>query len=218
MYVVIMGGGRVGLRLASFLVTAKKDVTLIEQDPKICAAAAEDLDALVICGNGSDVKTLEEANISDADIFVAATGHDETNLLASILVKDYKPDKIIARLSDPTHENAFKKIGVETVVSPELTAAGYLEKIILRPDIADLIIRGRGGAELIDLAVENKKVIGKKIGDLSPTDDYIICAVYEEDDGMIIPQKDMILKRGYRVSLLVKKDHIKKVAKMFLDI
>lgn len=218
MYVVIMGGGRVGLSLASFLIRAKKDVTLIEQDPKICADAAEDLDALVICGNGSDVKTLEEANISDADVFVAATGHDETNLLASILVNGYKTDKIIARLSDPAHENAFKKIGVETVVSPELTAAGYLEKIILRPDIADLIIRGRGGAELIDLAVENKKVIGKKIGDLSPTENYIICAVYEKGNGIIIPQKDMILKEGYRVSLLVKKDHIKNVVKMFLNI
>jgi trk system potassium uptake protein len=218
MYVVIMGGGRVGLSLTSFLIKAKKDVTLIEQDPKICADAAEDLDALVICGNGSNVKTLEEANISDADVFVAATGHDETNLLASILVNGYKTDKIIARLSDPAHENAFKKIGVETVVSPELTAAGYLEKIILRPDIADLIIRGRGGAELIDLAVENKKVIGKKIGDLSPTEDYIICAVYEKGNGLIIPQKDMILNEGYRVSLLVKKDHIKNVVKMFLGI
>ena len=85
MYVVIMGGGRVGLRLASSLVAAGTDVTLIENDSNLCGNAAAELDALVICGNGTDVKTLEEANISDADVFVAATGNDEVNLLSCIL-------------------------------------------------------------------------------------------------------------------------------------
>ena len=80
MYIVIMGGGRVGLNLASSLVAGGHDVTLIENDSNLCANAASGLDALVICGNGTDIKTLEEANVGDADVFVAATGHDEANL------------------------------------------------------------------------------------------------------------------------------------------
>jgi trk system potassium uptake protein TrkA len=90
MYVVVMGGGRVGLSLASFLIADGHDVTLIENDETLCSNAAAELDALVICGNGTDTKTLDEANVSSADVFVAATGNDEANLLACILVKEYK--------------------------------------------------------------------------------------------------------------------------------
>ncbi len=120
MYIVIMGGGRVGLNLSNFLISDGHDVTLIESDNELCNNAAAELDALVICGNGTDTKILEEANINDADVFVAATGHDETNLLACVLVRDYNIDKIISRVSDPSHSHAFKKIGVEHVISRNL--------------------------------------------------------------------------------------------------
>ena len=216
-YVVIMGGGRVGLKLASSLSKAGQDVTLIENDPKVCEDAASNIDALVICGNGTDVKTLEEANIKDTDIFVAATGNDESNLLACILVNDNNPQKIIARVSDPTHENIFRKIGVDSVVSPELTAASYLEKLIIRPKIADLVILGKGNAELVDIPVENPKIIGRTIGELSPTKDYIICAIYKDDEEITIPQQDMVLEEGFKISILIKTEAIKRVVKMFIQ-
>jgi trk system potassium uptake protein TrkA len=217
MYVIIMGGGRVGITLASALIKASFDVTLIERDQELCSIASSELDALVICGNGTDVKTLEEANISEADAFVAATGNDEANLLACILVKDYNPKKLIARISDPAHEDAFRKVGIDATVSPELTAASYLEKLIIRPKIADMVILGKGNAELIDIPVENKKVIGKKIGELSPTKDYIICAVYKgPENEIIIPEPDMVLEEGNKISILIKTKAIKEVIKKFV--
>ena len=214
MYVVIMGGGRVGLNLASSLVAGGHDVTLIENDSKLCENAASGLDALVICGNGTDIKTLEEANVGDADVFVAATGHDEANLLSCILVKDYNIKKIIARVSNPDHEDAFKKVGIDDVISPELTAASYLEKLIIRPKIADLIIIGKGSAELLEIQVGNKNVIGKKVKDISPTDDFIIAALYK--NGIInIPKKEDILNKGDRISVLVKIKAVKKTTQLF---
>ena len=217
MYVIIMGGGRVGLTLAAALIKASFDVTLIERDQELCSIASDELDALVICGNGTDVKTLEEANISEADAFVAATGNDEANLLACILVKDYNPKKLIARISDPAHEDAFRKVGIDATVSPELTAASYLEKLIIRPKIADMVILGKGNAELLDIPVENKKVIGKKIGDLSPTKEYIICAVYKgPENEIIIPEPDMVLEEGNKISILIKTKSIKNVVKKFI--
>ena len=217
MYVIIMGGGRVGLNLASALIKAGFDITLIEKDPALCSHAANELDALVICGNGTDLKMLEEANISDADAFVAATGNYEANLLACILVKDYNPKKIIARISDPSHEDAFKKVGIDATVSPELTAASYLEKLIIRPKIADMVILGKGNAELLDIPVENKKVIGKKIGELSPTKEYIICAVYKSPDyEILMPEPNIVLEEGNKISILIKTNSIKDVVKKFL--
>lgn len=215
MYVVIMGGGRVGFTLANFLVTSGNDVTLIENNNSLCENAATELDALVICGNGTDIKTLEEANIRDADVFVAATGHDEANLLSSILVKEYNVPKIIARVSNPDHEEAFKRVGIHHVISPELTAAGYLEKLINRPKIADLIVVGKGNAELLDISIQNSKVVGKRIGDISPTNDYIIAAIHQNGE-MRIPQDDWVLERNEKISVLVKSRAVKKVTSVFI--
>jgi trk system potassium uptake protein TrkA len=169
---------------------------------------------MVICGNGTNSKVLEDANVEDADVFVAATGNDEVNLLASILVREYKIPKIIARVSDTRHSNAFKKIGIDSVVSPELTTASYVEKLIIRPKIADLVVMGKGDAELLDIKLENEKSIGKTIGDVSPDDNFLIVAVYENDN-LIIPKPEMVLKKGMKISILVKTKYAKKVMNMF---
>lgn len=217
MYVVVMGGGRVGLNLASFLISDGHDVTLIENDEGLCTHAAAELDALVICGNGTDTKTLDEANVKDADVFVAATGNDETNLLACILVRECKIPKIIARVSEPSHADAFKKVGINSVISPEITAASYLEKLIIRPKIADLVVIGKGDAELLDIKLDNEKAIGKKIGDISPTEDFIIVALYENGE-VIIPKPDMVLKRDMKISILVKTNYAKEIMKRFTKV
>ena len=214
MHIVVLGAGRVGLNLSIFLISDGHDVIVIDHDDDLCSDAANELDALVICGNGTDKKILEEANIKDADIFVAATGNDEVNLFACILVKNYDVPKIFARVSDPSHEEVFKTVGIESVVSPELTAASYLEKLINRPKIADLVVIGKGNAELLDISVTNRKMFGVKISDISPNKDFIISAIHEKDD-VIIPDESTTLQEGCKISVLVKSHAIKKVEDMF---
>ena len=212
MYIVIMGGGRVGLSLADRLIKHGYDVTIIESNEELCDIASTELDAMVIHGNGTDTKTLEEANIEDADVFVASTGNDESNLLSSILVKEYMTGQIIARVSDPDHEEAFKKVGIDKVISPERTAAGFLEKLVTRPNVADLITLGEGDAEIFDMVITNDKVVGKKIKEISPNKDFIIIATYHNNK-LVIPQADTVISRGEKVSVLVKRGSFKKVTK-----
>ena len=168
----------------------------------------------MICGSGTDTKILEEANIQDADFFVATTGNDETNLLSCILVREYGIPKIIARVSNTDHEEAFKKVGIDEVINPERTAAGYLEKIITRPNVADLTAFGQGDAEILDMIITNNKIIGKQIYEVSPDDDYIIIATYE-NGRLEIPKQDDILTKGEKISILVKRDALKKTEKKF---
>lgn len=212
MYVVIMGAGRVGLSLADLLIEDGYDITIIENEESLCTDASAELDALVICGNGTSSKVLEEVNIQDADYFVATTGNDESNLLSCILVRNYEVPNIIARVSNPDHEEAFKEVGIDNVISPEVTAAGFLEKLITRPNVADLITLGEGDGEILDMTVTNDKIVGKKIKDISPDKDYIIIATYH-DGKLIIPQTDSVLSRGEKISVLVKRGAFKKVAK-----
>ena len=214
MYVIIMGMGRVGLSLANLLIDDGHDITLIDDNEALCNEAAAELDALVICGNGTNSKLLEETNIEDADFFIATTGNDEANLLSCILVRKYNVPNIIARVSNPDHEEAFKAVGIDNVISPEITAAGLLEKLVTRPNVADLIIIGEGDAEILDMTITNDKIVGKRIGEVSPTKDYIIIATYQNGK-LVIPQTDSIISRGEKVSVLVRRGSFSKVSKKF---
>ena len=213
MYVIIMGLGRVGLSLANLLIDDGYDLTLIDDNEALCNEAAAELDALVICGNGTNSKLLEETNIEDADFFIATTGNDEANLLSCILVRKYNVPNIIARVSNPDHEEAFKEVGIDNVISPEITAAGFLEKLVTRPNVADLISLGEGDAEILDMTITNDKIVGKRIKDISPTKDYIIIATYQQDEKLVIPQPDNTIARGEKVSVLVKRGSFSKVSK-----
>ena len=207
-----MGGGRVGLALADLLIDEGYDITLIESDESLCSEVAADLDALVICGSGTSSKLLEEVNIEDADYFIATTGHDEANLLSCILVRKYNVPHIIARVSNPDHEEAFKEVGIEKVISPERAAAIHLQKIVTRPNVAELTTLGQGDAEILEMTITNDKIVGKRFKDISPTKEYIIIATYQNGK-LVIPQPDTIIARGEKVSVLVKRGNFKKVSK-----
>ena len=215
MYVIIVGAGRVGLNLSESLIREGISVTIIESDTSISEEVAETSKAMVIHGDATSVQILEDADISDADVFVAATGDDKVNLLAAVLSQNYSNiRKRIVRVNDLEHESAFKNVGIDATVSPESAVATYLERIITRPKIADLIVLGRGSTELLELKLENKKLFGKRVLDYSPTENYIVCAVYKETE-LIIPQKDTIFEENQKISVITKSDYVKDVTNFF---
>jgi trk system potassium uptake protein len=109
------------------LVADRNEVTIIEKDEERCKFVATQLDSMVICGNGTDRKTLENAEINEADVFVAATGNDETYLLASLMVREYSPEKIIARVNESQHEKVFAENKMIDVIVPESIEADTLK-------------------------------------------------------------------------------------------
>lgn len=215
MYVIIVGAGRVGLNLSQSLIREGLSVTIIESDSTVSEEVAENTEAMVIHGDATSVQILEDADIYDADVFVAATGDDKVNLLSAVLSQNYDNiKKTIVRVNDLEHESAFKNVGIDVTVSPEAAVATYLERIITRPKIADLIVLGRGSTELLDLKLDNKKLFGKRVSDYSPTENYIVCAVYDGEE-LIIPQKDTIFKENQKISVITKSDYVQEVTKFF---
>jgi trk system potassium uptake protein TrkA len=212
MYGIIMGGGRVGLALANILIESGADITLIENDESLCNDVASELDALVIHGNGTNSKLLEETNIEDADYFIATTGNDEANLLSCILVRKFDVPNIIARVSNPDHEEAFKEVGIDKVISPEISAARELAQYVMNPNVSTLTTLGEGDAEIKEMTITNDKVIGKRFKDISPTKDFIIIATYQNGK-FVIPQPDDVISRGEKISVVVKRGTFKKVSK-----
>ena len=212
MYAIIMGGGRVGRSLANLLIDSGADITLIESNEALCNEVAADLDALVIHGNGTSSKLLEETNIEDADCFIATTGNDEANLLSCILVRKYNVETIVARVSNPDHEEAFKEVGIDKVISPEISAARDLAQYVTNPRVSKLTTLGEGDAEIIEMTITNDKVVGKRFKDISPSKEYIIIATYKNGK-LVIPQPDDTVSPGEKVSLLLKRGALGKVSK-----
>lgn len=216
MYVIIVGAGRVGTNLSRSLIREGLNVTIIDNDPATCEEAVEIDDLMVINGDAASVQILEEADISDAQVFVAATGDDKTNLLSAALSLNYDNiQKRIVRVNELEHESAFKNIGIDITVSPEASVATYLERLITRPKIADLIVLGKGSTELLELTLENKKLFDKPVLDYSPTENYIVCAVYDEEGELLIPQKDTLFKKNQKISVITKTEYIKEVTERF---
>lgn len=214
--VIIVGGGRVGLHLVDTLNKRPNySITLVDihkESEKYIEERYDDVKTVI--GDATDKKNLIEAGIEEADILVIATSIDEVNLLIGIIAQDYNLNKVIARTTNPSHIKMFKKLGLNEVVSPELAACSDIEKKIIPQNISEIAVTGKGDYELIDVQVKSSKVIGKCIGDISPSKDFIV-VMCKKNDNFLIARDDIVLEKEDIVSILVKTKAIKKTKKYF---
>ncbi|MDR2197181.1 MAG: TrkA family potassium uptake protein [Coriobacteriales bacterium] len=120
MYVVINGGGKIGAHLAATLLRHKHEVAIIERNEKTLDRLTLELPsrALMILGDGCDSAFQADAGTGEADIFVATTGSDDTNLVScEIAALVFNVSRTIARVNNPKNERIFRRIGIETVSS-----------------------------------------------------------------------------------------------------
>jgi len=209
---LIIGAGRLGFELAKFLSTVRHQVVIIEKDKERCGLIAQELDVMVINGDGTNLKTLEEAGADKADTFAAVTDSQETNLFSCLLAKKLGAKRVIARINDPSSEEIFKNLGIDAVVNPELTAAIYMEKLITRPSLLELITLGKGTAEIIELQVNHDSpIVGKSVGEINDPQNYSIVAVLSDD--LIIPSPETVIELGQRILIIVRTAAISKLEK-----
>ena len=118
MRMIIVGGGQAGRSLARVLLERRHEVCLIEKDRARCAALAEDLDAAVVPGDGTNVAVLERAGARNAGCLMAVTGVDQDNLVAAQLAQGhFGTQKVIARVNDPRNAETFRALGIQDIVS-----------------------------------------------------------------------------------------------------
>ncbi len=211
---MIVGAGRVGLNVGTLLMKHGHEIALIEKDKEKCEEASRKIDALVVNDDGTQPSVLEEVGVKNADVFVAATGKDEVNLFASLVARDMGAKSIIARVSNPEHREIFKKLAIGHVISPELTAATYIEKLVMRPGVADLALLGREDVEILEFQVRDESSLnGKEVGGVK-ADGFLFIAIYKNGD-LVIPTGKTIFEDGDRVLVLVKTEMASEVEKLF---
>jgi len=210
MYVIIMGAGRVGYLVAKMLEADGHDVTIIEMNRQRAKELSMQINGLVIEGDATDPKTLEEANIKQADAFAALTGKDDANLLACILAKHLNPNvKTSLRISNPKNRKIFEEVHdlkkyFDFVISPEEIAAEYISRNIITPGF-DRVLFPKEGAEIVRFTIdEDSEIAGKLVKELKLPKDALIIAVYDEKGNLIIPSGDTKLPKKGQIIVFAK--------------
>jgi trk system potassium uptake protein len=130
-YIVIAGGGQIGLYLAREFIERGHEVLVIEEDVKQRERLDEELGDITLSGEGCRIQCLDEAGVSRADVFVAATDVDEDNLAACQLAKlKYKVPMVVAKLNNPRNRNIFHKLGIESTVDVAALVLENLKSLI----------------------------------------------------------------------------------------
>ncbi|MEE9323325.1 MAG: NAD-binding protein [Candidatus Aenigmarchaeota archaeon] len=212
MKVIVVGGGRIGEALSQLLVKEKHDVVVIEKDEKLAEELAERLDALVLHGDGTDKNILKDANIEKADVVVAVSGDDKTNLMVCEFAKGVNVPNIIARINQSDNEGIFTKIGITNLINTTTTAILAFKKSMEKPgkQLVTLIAGGKG--EIFEISVgKDSKFTNKKIVDVSK--DFTIACIYRGDK-ILIPKPETKIKEGDILTICSPLEEVKKIEKM----
>lgn len=196
MYIVIVGGGKVGYHLAKALVANKHAIALIEEETDKCKEIAEELkDVLVINGDGCDLKYLEEAGIKRADVLAAVTGEDENNLIICQLGKEYfQVPRTVARVNNPKNEKTFSELGVDVPVNSTSIIAKIIEEEASMEDFVTLLTFKRGKLAIVRIDLtENSPVVGKAVKEVKLPEDAVLVSLVRGEQ-VIIPKGDTILQ------------------------
>jgi len=213
-FIIIAGGGRVGSHLAKALVDQGKDVVVIEKDPAVCEKLATEINALIINGDATNKKILEDARIQGADVFAAMTGFDNENIVACQLAKhSYSIPLVLARIEDMDRAKMMHGMGIDLIVSPAHVAAMVFENAIALPGTTSVLI-----SETVTRAVEvsvsdNSKVRDRKIADISVPAGCVMAAIYRKGK-LLIPRGDTVIKAGDIIALIGEENALRKLVGM----
>ena len=200
MFVLVIGGGKVGYYLAKELIESGHEVALMEKDPSRARHIADEIGSIVIPHDGCEGKYLAQAGCNRADVVAAVTGDDEDNLVICQMAKHhFDVPRTIARVNNPKNERLFRHLGVDELISPTRMILGSIEQDIPVHELLHLAALGEGELELIEAHLQGgSPAIGKATQDLQIPDGCSLFAVIR--DGIAMPLRpDTLLMEGDKV-------------------
>ena len=131
MYVVVVGGGRVGRTIARWLLTAEHEVAVVDRSPAECAVVEEELGSVSVLGDATEAGVLAKVGANRADVLIAATGADDVNLVTcQLAMHKFDVSRTISIVNEPENETLFRTLGVGAVVNTtDLAIAGIQENL-----------------------------------------------------------------------------------------
>jgi len=212
---LIVGGGRIGERLARLLELDGIKTKIIESDINRCHYLSTHLEkTIVLHGDGSDQKLFLEENAGQNDAVICVTNDDETNILVSLLAKNMGVANTITRIGKSNYFPLLPTIGIEKVVSPRLSAvSSILQDVRKGKVLSDISIFCEKGEFIEALAIEESGITGKPLKKISfPKGALLVCII--RDDQITIPTGDSVIHGGDKIILFTVKEAVKKLEKL----
>jgi len=196
MYIIIVGGGRLGYYLTKALLSEGHEVLAIEKDANVCESVVSELGSVCIRGDGCEVSTLAEGGISRADMLIAVTGDDEDNLVACQVAKHkFNVPRTIARIRNPKNETIFKKLGVDVTVSGTNIILEHIQEEVPTHPLTHLLTIRDKGLEIVEIKIPPESImVGKTIKELSLPPKSTLFLIIRKGQKPIIPKANTILE------------------------
>jgi trk system potassium uptake protein TrkA len=213
--VIIVGAGETGTALASSLDRTKINVKIIDKDSERCTSLAQTLErVIVIKGDGSDRDLLLDENISDCDFMVAITGDEESNVLISLLAKGLGVKKTITRISKLSYIPLVSALGIDTVVSPRLSAIRAILQYIRRGKIISVAPLKGEHAEAIEAeALDTSDLVNQPLSKVKFPKGALVGAIVRDNE-IIIPIGDSVIKPKDRLIIFTLRKEVPKLEKL----
>ncbi|PCI69950.1 MAG: Trk system potassium transporter TrkA [Piscirickettsiaceae bacterium] len=227
MKIIILGAGRVGFTVANNLSHENIDITLVDTDPAVIETTRERLDVAVICGNATHPDILESAGAKHADLLIAVTDSDETNMMACHIAHHlFNVPQKVARVRTPAFLNVKEQlfqpdiIPIDVIINPEEEIVSFIKKLILHPGAQQVLSFADGALSLVEAkASVGNPLIGLSLQDMSNKlhGMYARIAAIFRDEKIIIPNYSTVIEEGDRLFFIASSKDIKQVLSLLFN-
>ena len=230
MYIIIAGGGVVGFNIASLLSVEKHEVVVIEESSAAIESIQRQLDVRAVQGNAATPRVLREVEAHRADLVLAVTDSDETNMVVCFIAKEMGAARTAARIRNPDYSGYFqipakgpaatrrivrpKSLGIDIFINPEVEMAREILSILSGFYSTPAEQFGGGLVQLREFKVEDRSLFNKKLSEITSDIPFFIVAV-GHDDGGVIATPDEVIHEGDSIYVTAPGDQVERLGRLF---
>ncbi|MFW5900652.1 MAG: Trk system potassium transporter TrkA, partial [Halodesulfurarchaeum sp.] len=215
MHILIVGAGEVGSSIAADLAPTH-DVVVVEKDPAVAEDLTFSLDVLAIEGDGTHLDVLRDAGLQEADMVIAATDSDETNIVISGTAKTVSDTFTIARVKRrgflSTWQQSHGAFGVDFMVCSDLVTAEAIYRISELPHAHDVDMFSEGLVRMVELEVEpDSTIVGHTVQEADQYASMTFAAIFREDE-LIVAKGETTIEARDRIVIIGSPDSVRNFA------
>jgi len=183
MYLIVVGGGKVGYYLTRTLISEGHEVTLIEQRRSRVARLITEFGEAVVVGDGCEIRVMEDAGAARADCVVAVTGHDEDNIVICQMAQRYfGVPRQIARVNNPENEEIFHLLGINETVASTRIIYSLIDQEVETGESLLLTALKRGNIVIASVDIpDGSPAVGKMVKDIHLPGECVLAAIIRQD-------------------------------------
>ena len=219
--IVIMGGGGVGVRIATRLDKLPGiSVRLMERSAARAKAIASGFSrtVMVLVGDSTDLDLLMEERIGEADVFIATTSDDERNMVACQLARSLGVERTVAMVNKASYRQIYDLLGPDRAISPRYLCANHILRFVRSRSVSSIAVIAEGRAEVLELEAHHKDgKSGRKVKNLGLPRGTVLGAIVRSDE-VIIPSGDTVVRNGDQVILFTLPENLSAIEETFRPI